>query len=173
MDAVNRPDVGVVERREQARLALEPRASVGIGQPEIRRQDLEGNLATERRVAGAIDAAHATGPEQSGDLVNSETLARRERWALMVEDAGDRAEHASAHIAIDRRCEDRSVPGIGGQERFDVGLQRAVIAAQITYEAGAVFDAAGDDGIENLFHARPALGLAHVDSRERPDVMRR
>ena len=55
MDAVNRPDVGMVERRQQARLALEARAPIGIGQPEIG-QDLEGDLAAERRVAGPIDA---------------------------------------------------------------------------------------------------------------------
>ena len=91
----------------------------------------------------------------------------------MVEDVRDRAEHASAHGAIDRLFEDRSVAGIGGQERFDVGLQRAVITAHVTYESRAVFDATGDRRIENLLHARPALGLAHVDSWGRPDVMRR
>ncbi len=172
MDAVNRPDVGMVERRQDARLALEARASVGIGQPEIG-QDLERDLAAERRVAGPIDQAHAARAEQSGDLVRSEALARRERGRLVVEDACDRAEHTSAHVAIDRLFEDRSVAGIGGQERFDVGLQRAVIAAHVTYEGRAVFDTTGDHRIENLFHARPALGLAHVDSWGRPDVMRR
>ena len=89
MDAVNRPDVGMIERRQQARLALEARAPVGIGQPEIR-QDLEGDLAAERRVASPIDVAHAAGAEQSGDLVGSEALARRERGGLVVEDVGDR-----------------------------------------------------------------------------------
>ena len=91
----------------------------------------------------------------------------------MVEDARDGAEYASAQGAIDRLFEDRSVAGIGGQQRFDVGLQRAVITAHVTYQCRAVFDATGDRRIENLFHARPALGLAHVDSWGRPDVMRR
>ena len=115
MHAVNRPDVGMVERRQEAGLAFEAGASVGIGQPEIG-QDLERDVAAERRVAGPIDQAHAARAEQSGDLVRSETLARRERGSLVVEDACDRAEHTSAHVAIDRLFEDRSVAGIGGQE---------------------------------------------------------
>ena len=90
-----------------------------------------------------------------------------------VEDAGDRAQHVSTHGAIDRPFEDRFVAGIGGQERFDIGLQRGVIAALVTHEGRAVLDTTGDRRIEDLFHARPVLGLAHVDSCGRPDVMRR
>src|SRR5688572_153017 len=172
MNAVNRPDIRMVERRQEACLAFEARPSVGIGHPEIG-QDFESHITAERRVADTIDQAHAAGAEQSGYLVRSETLARCERGSLVVKDARDRAEHTSAHVAIDRRVEDRSVVCIGGQERFDFGLQRAVIAAHVTYEDCAVLDTTGDHCIENLFHARPALGLAHVDSCDRPVVMRR
>jgi hypothetical protein len=81
----------------------------------------------------------------------------------MVEDACNRAEHLSPEVAIDRLFEDRSTAGVSGEKRFDIGLQRAIIAAHLPYEGHALVDATGDRRIEDLFHAHPALGLVHVD----------
>jgi len=61
-DAVDRADVRMVERRQQA-CFIEARPSIGIGEPHLR-QDLDGDVAIERRIAGAIDLAHAAGAEQ-------------------------------------------------------------------------------------------------------------
>ena len=41
------------------------------------RQDLDGDLASELRVARAVDLAHASGSEERGDLVGSELAAGR------------------------------------------------------------------------------------------------
>ena len=43
-DPVDRADVGVIERREQSRLALEARQAVAVA-GDGRRQDLDGNIA--------------------------------------------------------------------------------------------------------------------------------
>ena len=90
----------MVERRQQARLAFEARAAIGIGQPAIG-QELEGDLAAERRVVSPIDQTHAARAEQSGDLVRAEALAWHERGGLLIEDIRNRAEHLPAHRAID------------------------------------------------------------------------
>ena len=172
VDAIDGANVGMVERRQQARLAVEAGAPVGIGEPQVG-QDLDGDVAAERRVAGSIDLAHAAGPEQSGDLVGSEVVARRERVRRIVESARDGIEHRSAYRATNQVFEDRSVAGIGGQQRFDLALKHAVITAQVTHECRAIFDATGHGRVEDLLHSPPALGLAHVNSRDQPDVIRR
>jgi hypothetical protein len=54
--------VRVVEQRERLCLALEaPQALLVVG--ELLRQHLDGHLALEPRVAGAVDLAHAAGAE--------------------------------------------------------------------------------------------------------------
>ncbi len=55
-------DVRMIERGERLRFALEARETLGvIG--ERRRQNLQGHVAAELRVAGAIDLAHPAGSE--------------------------------------------------------------------------------------------------------------
>ena len=61
--AVDRGDVRMIERGEQACFAREPRAALRIGH-ERPRQDLDRDVATELRVTGAIDLAHAARAEQ-------------------------------------------------------------------------------------------------------------
>ncbi len=73
-DAVNRGDVGMVERGQDARLALEARQPVGI-RGEHRRQHLDRDLAPEPRVARAIDLAHAAGANPLLHLINADPLS--------------------------------------------------------------------------------------------------
>jgi hypothetical protein len=42
--------------------------------------------------------------------------------SALIEDARDRAEYLSTDGPIDRLSEDRAGSGIGGQERFDIGV---------------------------------------------------
>ena len=59
LEAVDRADVRVIERRQRPRFALEARATIGVAR-EVRGQDLDGDLTTEVLVAGAIDFGHPT-----------------------------------------------------------------------------------------------------------------
>ena len=74
LQSVDRADVGVVERRQQARLAREARSTLGVGR-EMRRQDLYRDVASELVVARAIDLAHAAGAERRNDRVRSKLTA--------------------------------------------------------------------------------------------------
>src|SRR4030095_11559038 len=59
-EAVHLRDVGMVERREQTRFALEPRAALRTA-GECARQDLDRDVAPELGVPRAIDLAHSAG----------------------------------------------------------------------------------------------------------------
>ena len=69
-EAVDGPDVRMIERSERARLALEACMPVGIG-GEAGGQDLDRDVATELRVARAINFAHPARSEQGSNFVRS------------------------------------------------------------------------------------------------------
>jgi hypothetical protein len=66
----------MIERREQPCLALEPREAIGIGR-EARRQHLDRHIASELRIAGAVDFAHPAAAERRENLVRTETSTAR------------------------------------------------------------------------------------------------
>ena len=74
-EAVDRRDIGMVERGEDVRLTLEARQSVGVQRERIR-QDLDCHVTLQLRVACAIHFAHAAGAKQTGDLIRTEAAAR-------------------------------------------------------------------------------------------------
>ena len=73
-DRVHRDDVGVVERGNRPGLAGEAQAAVVVG-GQLRRQDLERHLATERGVLRLIHHAHPAGADLPHDSVVAECLA--------------------------------------------------------------------------------------------------
>ncbi len=77
VDGMDRDDVRVVEGGDGAGLALETGEALRVV-GEVRGQHLEGDLAPELRVDGAIDLAHAARAERGDDLVVTETGARGE-----------------------------------------------------------------------------------------------
>ena len=87
LEAVNGRDVGMVQRREQPRLARESRHAVGIG-GNFGRQQLDGDVPSEHRVSGTVDLAHATAPEQRENLVAADAAANHgretRRWDVLM-----------------------------------------------------------------------------------------
>ena len=71
LDLVDGDDVRVIEGGGGLRFLDEPAAAVSIRQA-IGGQHLDGHLATQPRVAGAIDLAHAAGAERRDDFVRAE-----------------------------------------------------------------------------------------------------
>jgi hypothetical protein len=74
LEAMNRGDVRMIQRREQLRFAVESRRTLGIAR-ETLGNDFQGYVATELRVAGAIDLAHAAGAERGVNFVRTEACA--------------------------------------------------------------------------------------------------
>ena len=79
-DAVNRGDVGVIQRRQAPRLPFEPRQSIGVSSHGVR-QNLDGNVAAEPRIPRPIDLAHASGTEGPDNLIRSDARADRQGHA--------------------------------------------------------------------------------------------
>ena len=71
---MNGKDVRVRQRGHRAALLFESRHSRRIGRQPLR-QDLDGHLAFEPRVAGQVDLAHAAGAKAGVDFVGTEAGA--------------------------------------------------------------------------------------------------
>ena len=65
----------MVQGRGGEGFLLEAAQPVGIARESLR-QDLDGHLAFEARVAGAVDLAHAARAQQRDNFVRSEFRAR-------------------------------------------------------------------------------------------------
>jgi hypothetical protein len=70
-EVVNREDVGMRERSDGSGLALESRAVFRIAR-DAGREDLDGDLAIESRIFGAIDLAHSARAEGRQNLAGTE-----------------------------------------------------------------------------------------------------
>ena len=83
LEAVDRRDVGMIQRREQIRFAGEARPPFGITGEELR-QNLEGDVSRQVAVACPIHFSHAASTDERDDLVGSQADAGRE-----AHDVGD------------------------------------------------------------------------------------
>ena len=81
LQAVDRRDAGIVQRREKMRLALEARQSNRVTRDGFG-QDLDRDLATQALVGGAVHLPHAARSELGGHAVVSECLADHLRVIL-------------------------------------------------------------------------------------------
>ena len=77
LEPVDGGDARVVERREELRLAPEAGEALGVLR-ELGGEHLEGHLAPELRVGGAVHLAHPAGADRGGDPVVGERLA--DQW---------------------------------------------------------------------------------------------
>ena len=77
-EVVDREDVGMRERGDRLRLALEARAARSASRARRCGQHLDRDVAAEPRVARPVDLAHAAGAERRHDLVGAEPVAGRE-----------------------------------------------------------------------------------------------
>ena len=98
-DAVNRPDVRVIERREQPRFPLEPRQPLGIAGKQ-RRQHLDRHVPPEPRIARPEHFAHAAGAEMPRDDVRTELLIDA-KGGTAVSHERRRAQEARAAVVIE------------------------------------------------------------------------
>jgi hypothetical protein len=80
LESVNRADMGMIQRREHARFAIEPCVAVGFREPRFG-EDFDRDIASEIRVARAIHFTHATGADERDDFVGAYPSARRELHA--------------------------------------------------------------------------------------------
>ena len=95
LEAVDRRDVGVIERGEEPGFTLEAGEAIRIG-GEGRRKDLDRDVAFQARIARAIHFAHAAGTQECLDLIDADPGADSHRVEIIAA--------RSAH----RRCRSKS-----------------------------------------------------------------
>jgi len=90
LESMEGRDVRMVQRREKARLALESGKTLGVV-GEVLRQDLDGDVAAELRIARPVDDSHSSRTELLEDLVMGEsrpdhvpTAAENTRYSSMT-----------------------------------------------------------------------------------------
>jgi hypothetical protein len=81
VNAVNGADVLMIQRGEEVRFTFESREPIGVARKSLG-QDLDGDVAAERGIAGTLDLAHATRPEAASDLECADPRPRCERHLL-------------------------------------------------------------------------------------------
>jgi hypothetical protein len=99
LDLVDRDDIRVVEGGGGAGFLDEAGTARSVREP-VGRENLDGDVAAEPRVAGAIDLAHSACADGRDDLVRTETAARGQRHEGPL--AGDCARASG-------RCPDRNL----------------------------------------------------------------
>jgi hypothetical protein len=80
-------NVRMIERCERPRFACEPGDPVGIAGEGVGK-DLQGNVAVQRGVAGAIHLAHPARANGAKDLIRAETRAGNEGHRVAVDYMG-------------------------------------------------------------------------------------
>ena len=73
-EAVNGRDVRMIERGEHLRFAGESRDAIRVVRKAVG-QDLERNVATELRIAGAIHCSHSAFAQFRSDAIRAQDLA--------------------------------------------------------------------------------------------------
>src|SRR5262245_16828887 len=106
---MDRDDVRMVERGDGARLARETGKAFGVLR-DVVRKDLQGHVAGQARIVGAIHRAHATSAECAADLVHAESRTGHEGHGerlSLVQAAHPRKEVASyaARVSLRGRYE--------------------------------------------------------------------
>src|SRR6185436_14167886 len=70
LEAINGPNVLMVQRSKDSRLTREPPKTIGIRRP-FARQNLDGDITPEPRIARSIDFTHPALTDLGGDLVHA------------------------------------------------------------------------------------------------------
>ena len=92
LEAVDRGDVGMIQRRQDFRFALEARQPLRVT-GDRSRQHLDGDLSLQVRIGGPIHHAHAAGAKRRGDFVRTKPcsgfLSAIDRVELRCSGCGD------------------------------------------------------------------------------------
>src|SRR5579872_4878285 len=147
-DVVDRKNVGMIQRGCCAGFLRKALETFGVG--GVRRgENLDGDIAVQARVAGAVDFAHAAGTERRLDFVGAEFGASGERhgWAIISMGCGREAAWVRSADSRGGCAHTGKESGFGGQILADAldGVALGVVQGE-KFEAVAKALAIADDG---------------------------
>ena len=91
----------VIERGEHARFALEAGEPIGMRR-ELARQDLDRDVASEPRIARAVDLAHAARADLGQHVIGADAPARQRRGADVAHQTGSGRDGAAPQRIVGR-----------------------------------------------------------------------
>jgi hypothetical protein len=119
----------------------------------------------------AIDRAHPTSAEDFGDCVCFQPRAWCETVCFRI--AGEGCKRTPTKCWRHGLFQESASVSIGRQQRLDIGLQRAVVAAALANQCVAVVAVKNDRSVEYRSDVLPPFGVAHGEFRTGLEVMRR
>jgi hypothetical protein len=155
---VDRADVWMIQRGEQARLALEARDPLGMGREGLG-EDLDRDIAPEPRIARAINLSHAAAAEQRVERVDADAAALPVR-VVVDQFRGD--------LHRGRREKPRRRWLL--EERPDLALQGVIPPAGAGHERGSFGRRPFHRRVIDLFDLSPAIGAHAGRAILRPTV---
>jgi hypothetical protein len=102
LEAIDRADVRMIERREYVSFALESRQPLRI-QRERSRQHLHRDIAPQASITGAIHLAHPARAERPNQLIHTDAPAGRQRRRRRVDQRRREGHRRPVENAVDRR----------------------------------------------------------------------
>jgi hypothetical protein len=137
----------VVQRCERTGFPAEAGQTLGISR-ELGRQGLDGDVAAEFAVVGAVHLAHTSCPELRDDAVRSALPARRQS--------------RNRCVTRDRRLEEATGFFFLCQQQIDLTPQVGIFGAGIVEERPTVFGVAFQSRVQENLHS-PQTFLIHND----------
>ena len=157
LETVDRADVGMVQRGEHPRFAVEARESIRMPR-ERRRQNLDRDVAPELRVVRTVHFAHAAGAEQRVQAIPAD------RPAGHLCPCGRRP--GGRHWnRVDTWRGEKSVVRRLVQQRFDLAPQRLVVSTRLGEKRRAFAGWRGVGRVIQLLDPLPAFRRHGARSR--------
>src|SRR5215469_4029145 len=148
-NVVQRADVGVIQRRNGASLALESFVEPLFG-------DFDCNSSAEPRVLSSIDIAHTAGPNQFLDSIRPELCPG---FQALIESFAD--------VISDRPLQNIQMRLMVGQQRLDLATQAVVVTASRVQETSALRLRQVGRTLKDLLKLAPAFVTHTASERKR------
>ncbi len=116
LEAVDRGDVGMVERSQDAGFTPKPRPAIIIEWMALG-ENLDRDVAAKPRVFRAVDLTHAAGAEQLLDLIGAEPRTGHERVRIAAGRAGFSTGHGKGTAVCASAEVSASPPAKGASSR--------------------------------------------------------
>ncbi|MCX6545199.1 MAG: hypothetical protein NTV05_12425 [Acidobacteria bacterium] len=146
LEAVDRGDVRVVERRQRPRLAVDACQAAGVAR-ELGRQRLDRDVAAELAVVGAVHLAHSAGADEGEEVVGPE-LAADQRTAIG---------HRGVQLEERRRLQEGAGALVVRHEDADLVAQIGLAAACFLEKGRTALGRPRERRVKELLRPSPAL----------------
>ncbi len=140
----------MIQRRQHPRLALEAREPLWIAR-EVTRENLDRDLAFQRRIARAIDFAHPARAEQAVHVIRADPAARQHRRT----DIAHQLRRDRRRVAVEKRARGRRLR----EQRLDFASQRLVARARLRQKRRALAGRSCRRAVIHPLDLRPAVRL--------------